>query len=517
MRRAAARTGLPPHDNRIGWPLPDASVTLVRMKFPLAGLILAAALLPAGELPRIESGTAVRYRLASPAPKSPVSAFTMQFESGWLSLEAAKRDGSGYRIWVLHPEAPERYILQEGTSPVREYRHAVTGAAVLPSVLGIGALLPQSTAGGVTYLGHRYVVEEARPAAWSLPSGIRVVALRPDLLIGPASNSRVKDDTRRWDGSDYETVRFTRDDYRQLTEAGVSCVQTDDAQSGWADSLGVFYWGAGKELPYPEMLYRSQYLGPALYLDEPAVGTRDHVLRPRLEKDANFRKSIRPRDALAAFETHYGEALATGAPTRLRSLLAARGIDTGSLDLEQRNLYSWETMISTAAYELSRRPGVPEAFVFEPPGRIGAHRTLPEWNLTAGTQFAAGDTPALADLIFAFLRGAARLSGKNWGVSIYGAVERADSYWWLTRAYDMGATRFHFWDNYQLACVPFGEYLALTRHLRNHAENHPVRDLERLRRAAEVAITLPAGYDLGHTHMGRRQPVGSRGTQPGTP
>ena len=27
-----------------------------------------------------------------------------------------------------------------------------------------------------------------------------------------------------------------------------------------------------RQLPYPELLYRSQYLGPSLYLDEPAVG-----------------------------------------------------------------------------------------------------------------------------------------------------------------------------------------------------------------------------------------------------
>lgn len=106
-------------------------------------------------------------------------------------------------------------------------------------------------------------------------------------------------------------------------------------------------------------------------------------------------------------------------------------------------------------------------------------------------------------MIFAFLRGAARAANKDWGVSIYGAVERADAPLWLTRAYDMGATRFHFWDNYQLACVPMSEYLALARHLRNHAANHPLRDLDRLKRAADVAILLPAGYDLGHTQMGR--------------
>jgi hypothetical protein len=469
------------------------------MRGHLAALALAAL--------TMDGATVVRYRLAASTPRpSMVTAFSLASENGWLAFHAEKQDGSTFDVWVRQPAAPERYVLREGNGIPTEYRHRVTGAAVLPAGVGFAHLLPRTTPGtkDAGYLGHRYVAGEERELAWSLPASIRTVTFRPDLLIGPASNSRPKDDTRRWDGSDYEMTRLTRDDYRQLASAGVSCVRVDEEQANWAHELGLFYWGAGQTLPYPEMLYRPQYLGPALYLDEPAVSTRDHVLRPRLAKDEAFRKSIRPQDALAAFETYYRDTLDRGAPTRLAAVLSKRAdLDLGSFKPVQENLYSWETMIATAAYELTRRPGVPAAFVFEPPGRIGARRTLPELNMTAGTQYTAGDTRALADLIFSFLRGAARLSGKDWGVSIYGAVERADSYWWLTRAYDLGATRFHFWDNYQLACVPFSEYLALARHLRNHAADNPNRDLARLKRAAEVAITLPAGYDLGHTQMGR--------------
>jgi hypothetical protein len=141
--------------------------------------------------------------------------------------------------------------------------------------------------------------------------------------------------------------------------------------------------------------------------------------------------------------------------------------------------------------------------VFEPPGRIGTRRTLPEINMTYGVQIPPDDPKALAALIFGFLRGAARLTDKSWGVSIYGAVQPADSFFWLTHAYDLGATRFHFWDNYQLAAVPYGECLALARHLRRHAAGNPSRDLDRLRRAAEIAILLPAGYNLGHVYLGK--------------
>lgn len=466
--------------------------------------ILAVASLPAASLPCPAPGSAARYRLSEASSKaSVVTAFRYACQDGWVSLRGEKQDGSHFQVWVLDPAAPRRYVLQEGDGVPREYRHAVDGSAVLPSAVPLKQLLPEM-GDAVTYLGHRYLRESEGASAWRTPENARIVLLRPDLLIGPASNARVKVDRRRWDGSDYEMVPFTRADYQQLADAGITFVRADDAQTPWADELGFFYWGGGKQLPFPEMLYRSQYIGPIPYLDEPAVGTRDHVLRPRLAKDEAFRHDITPAVALAAFEEHYREALEKGTPTRLQAVVASRAdVDLGTWRLQPHNLYSWETMVATAAHELTARPFLPAALVFEPPGRIGSRRTLPELNMAAGTQFATGDTRVLTDAIFSFLRGAARLSGKEWGISIYGAVERADAAWWMTRAYDMGATRFFFWDNYQLATVPFSEYLALTRHLRQHAENHPARDLGRLRRAAEVAITLPPGYDLGHTHMGR--------------
>jgi hypothetical protein len=123
--------------------------------------------------------------------------------------------------------------------------------------------------------------------------------------------------------------------------------------------------------------------------------------------------------------------------------------------------------------------------------------------MTYGVQIPAGDPKALPAIIFGFLRGAARLTGKSWGVSIYGAVQHADTFFWLTHAYDLGATRFHFWDNYQLAAVPYGEVLAMARHLRLHANSNPARELSRLRRSAETAILLPPGYNLGHVFLGK--------------
>jgi len=149
------------------------------------------------------------------------------------------------------------------------------------------------------------------------------------------------------------------------------------------------------------------------------------------------------------------------------------------------------------------RPQVPAAMVFEPPGRIGTLRTLPELNMTYGCQLPVDDPKNLADIIYGFLRGAARLTDKEWGMSIYGAVDRADAPWLMTHAYDLGASRFFFWDNAQLACVPYHECLALARNLRARTENYLDRDLHRLKHAAEVVILLPPGYNLGHVHLGK--------------
>src|SRR5687767_2137366 len=144
-------------------------------------------------------------------------------------------------------------------------------------------------------------------------------------------------------------------------------------------------------------------------------------------------------------------------------------------------------MVSTAAWQLSQEPKVPAAMVFEPPGRVGTRRTLPEINMTYGCQIPIDDPKNFIDIIYGFLRGAARLTGKQWGTSIYGAVDRSDAPWFLSHAYDLGATHFFFWDNAQLACVPFSECLALARVLKMRTEDNPHRDLDQLKRAAETA------------------------------
>ncbi|MBM3736961.1 MAG: hypothetical protein FJW39_14365 [Acidobacteria bacterium] len=430
----------------------------------------------------------VSHYRAEPAG-APVERFTLATGGGWQYLRALKPDGTEFRVWT---QGTSRYILQEGGERPREFRHAGTGAAVFPLHGEWRQLMPEPAA-RANLLGRSYRRESAHQGEPPRPDDPFVVLLNPDLLIGPATNRRVKG-PRRYDTTDYPMEHLTADEYREMAAAGINWVMVNADQLPHAAEAGMFYWGpAGvASQPFPEILYRSQYLGPAQYLDEPAVGTRDHVLRPRLEKDPAFRKAITPKIAFDAFREHFAHALS-----------ARKESDVGGVKIRQRNLFTWETMPATAAYQLSQDPDAPAAFVFEPPGRIGTRRTLPEINMSYGVQIPPTNPKALTAILFGFLRGAARLTGKQWGVSIYGAVERSDTFFWLTHAYDLGATRFHYWDNYQLAAVPYPEYLALSRHLHGHAAQHPARDLVKLRDAAEVLILLPAGYNLGHVQMGK--------------
>jgi len=445
----------------------------------------------------------------------------------WLHLHAAKANGESFSVWILtsgYPpasvraarETTARYILQEGNTQALEFRHQLSGEAVLPALGAWGHLFPRAADGAFSNglfaekmrcLGNCYLLERLDDSKnVPQPVNARILELLPDVLIGVPYNTRQKNETRRYDDSDYELIRLTKNDYDEMIEAGMNCLRVDKEQAGWIDRREVFYWGiGGEQVSYPECLYRSNYLGPILFLDEPAVCTRDSIIRPRLQKYREFRKAITPQIVLEEFQKYFHEAKYQGAPTALLRGLAARpDVDIGDMKFLQQNLYTWETMVSSAIHQLGEgKSGPPSSMVFEPPGRFGTLRTLPEMNMAYCCQIPVDDPKNLIGIIYGFLRGAARLTDKGWGTSIYGQVDRADAFWFLTHAYDLGAQLFFFWDSGRLACVPYSECLALTRNLRAHAQAHPHRDLERLKQAAEVAILLPPGYNLGHVYMGK--------------
>ena len=477
-----------------------------------------------------------QYKSESTLPITVVKTLTMAIGSveemagvpyQWMRLQATKVSGERYTVWLLSENVPpadlvearamiSRYILQIGDDLPLEFHDRFTDKPVLPG-LGVWEylfpkpvdetlhdhLFPKTA----KYLGHTYRLADISDSdEFAEPSDTQLLSLRPDVLIGPPSNTKQKDETRRYDMSDYELIPLTEADYDEMIASGINCVRVDTEQVKWVERRSVFYWGIDAvALGYPECLYRSNYLGSAIFMDEPAVCTRDHVLRPKLAEDPAFRKALTPQIAFEAFQDYFHTAKYDGAPTRLcKGLESHADVDLGDMQFFQENIYTWETIISSAVYQLSEGNTVsPAAIVFEPPGRIGTMRTLPEMNMTYGCQIPIDNPKNLASILYGFLRGAAREIGKGWGMSIYGQVHRADAFWLQTHAYDLGARHFHYWDNHQLACVPYSEVLALSQNLSAHVESHPHRNLDKLRSAAEIAILLPPGYNLGHVEMGR--------------
>lgn len=483
-------------------------------------------------------GTKAVYQPATPPKAVPHAIVEVEFSLGatethnstpsqWCVLRLTKANGQLFTAWLL-TQAPisrnlassqknaVRYLTQNGTNQAREFVHRTQGTPVLPTLGAWEHQWPKPksekpddgiAAPQIDLLGQTFTLKSCGPGnAPPCPESPRRIELRPDLMVGVPSNTRTRESNRRFDGSDYPMIRLTRSDYAEMIEAGMNCLRVDAEQMSWIQDEPVFFWGVGgPDVPFPECLYQSNYLGPALFLDEPAVGTRDHDVRPRLAREPELRHRITPQFMFNAFREHFQKTTHNGAPYAfINSQHSRSDVDPGALRFPQANLYTWETMVSTATWQLSGEPeSGPCAFVFEPPGRLGTRRTIPEMNMAYGCQLPPANPLSLADTVFGFLRGAARAAGKQWGVSIYGAVDPADAPFLLTHAYDLGATYFFFWDNYQLACVPYTESLALTRILQAHAARHPDRDLPNLLHAADTLIQLPTGYDLGHVQMGR--------------
>ena len=113
-----------------------------------------------------QPGKVAAYRHQSRAAlrASVVASFTLTLgdierspvgERQWICLSATKANGETFRIFLLSAGYPpaireaarpvvRRYLLQEGSSPAREYRNALTGEAVLPAMGGWKYLLPRA-------------------------------------------------------------------------------------------------------------------------------------------------------------------------------------------------------------------------------------------------------------------------------------------------------------------------------------------------------------------------------------
>ncbi len=435
----------------------------------------------------------------------------------WLRLEMEKAEGEIFGCWMKlrHYPSPDRdraektilrFIFQESDSPALEYVSSETGMALLPGHGYWPFLMPRAVddrersfvfPSRVMLLGHlmhRSSVGIDVPI--SVPEANRIVPPL-HLEIGAKYDTRDKGSERRFDRSKVETERYQASDYPVRLAAGQTTFNVPAEHVDLVRFHDVFYSGDNpKTMKIPEALYRSNYLGPNPdYLDEPAVRT-SFALQDELEKAPGLSSEVSVESVFKRFQDVFHHSSKQDRPLRFQRALASRSdFDLGAMSAERENMWSWEVHLSSGAYQLSaNEKGAPSGIVYE--GRSASSRDLALFNSGTGAQIPTHDQEAWLDMVFGMMRGAARTTGKDWGIAIYGQFQVPEVYRALTYAYDLGASYFLFWTGDRGHHVPYSEQLAYSKFIRTYAQQHPDRDLDRLKRAAEVIILFPPGYTL---------------------
>jgi hypothetical protein len=435
----------------------------------------------------------------------------------WLRLDLQKKSGMTFKVWMLVKSFPsadrteaenqiERYITEEeGVAPI-EFTNANNGQVVLPRHGYWAHQLPRSLSDAeghfvfprsISFLGHRLDFQSVgieEPIA--IPKTKRL-ELPCHLEIGARYDTRDTHLPRRFDKAPIETIRYLPEDYPIRLSSGQTTFNVPSDHVDLVRFENVFYIGdKPTTVSFPECLYRSNYLGPNPdYLDEPGVRT-SFALQEQLKKNPSISSTISIESVLAHFESEFHHSNYANRTTRFQKALEARSdVDMGTMTTLQKNMWSWEVHLSTGAYQLrAETNGPPSAIVYE--GRGAAGRDLPLFNSGTGAQIPTHDQQAWLDMIYGMMRGAARVTGKDWGIAIYGQFQVPEVFRALTYAYDLGASYFLFWTSDRGHHVPYQEQLMFSKFINDYAKHHPNRELEKLKHMAEVMILFPPGYTL---------------------
>ena len=463
-------------------------------------------------------GAWARYELLSTVERKgpPVSAMVLTVgpaeKAGgktyyWWDVEGEKESGERYAIRLLServtmvdedvPAAVKRYIFRGGDDQPIEYVDARNGSALLPKFEFTTGFLPQpmprarlesgfAVAG--MYLGHVLSLAETGDnrdwQGWPDPTVLR---LNPDEIHHMYGLARDTEGRYITEG-DYTYVPLTREEFDELIDLGMNSFISNNACEQWVFRKPVFFFqrhGEHQKLDYPELFYRSNFRGAVEFIDEPEI----HMLADK-EDLARIR---RPEEGAYLLSKRVEELWTRPSPGQwrrplLREELQAKGINLGTLALDDADHPIWVTMIETSFYQLA---GGAAGVVQE--GRY----QLKEYEGWLGKFFGREPDLTVREMLlltFAWLRGAARAFDKSWGISIYGQCDPEIAPQAITLAYDMGARYIWFWSYDHQHHLPHFMKLKLLRHLKEHETKHPRPPLDRLLRAAKTAIVLPYGY-----------------------
>ncbi len=483
----------------------------------------------AGDASSPGAGTAGHYAALSSKVETPPPFASVDFICGpredvrnvpwaWWQLEVRASDDANaaplVQVRALTSRNPfaianetiqfERYLVRiPQAHETLDYRDIHTGRALLPGWGGFQvhfvprparasarqASLPETC----EYLGHVLALHSvAKDARWDAWDDAKVLNLDPELLVGTARGFKDTEGHRlpqTPNRQEYTYVPFTEEDFRAMFDAGFNVFWVDGEKDRFVRASSVFYirgLGAGATvLQYPADLYRSNYLGPAMFMDEPAIF---------LFGDQAIQKSWRHfTDVAAVLEkrvhTTYNSIDDYGR-YGLEKFNEGRRINTGDMRLDQYDFPSWETFYESTHYQMA---GGCNGIVHE--GRY----QLAEFDKAVAKVTGKDRQHTPEELLkyhYAFLRGGTRPFGKYWGTAIYGQCDPSIAPKAVTLAYDMGARYVWYWTSDHDHHLPWVEQMELTRTLRKHAAEHPRPSIFARKVTLDKAIVIPYGYFL---------------------
>ena len=396
-----------------------------------------------------------------------------------------------------------RYQLRlPATGECYEYVERFSGLALLPAWANFQRhFLPHAAPGSgwqsrlpesVELLGHVWTMHYSRTnAPWVPWTDVRRLVLDRELLVGnsrPFKDQEGKRLPQTPQRQDYHYVPYTAEDVQEMIQAGFNLFTVQPEQELWVRGQPVFYHRpvhARTPLAFPADLYRANYLGPVMFMDEPSI---------LMVGDTNVHRTLRYfADAAALIEKRTRATYESAGPYgswHLHQALENAGVNLGDMRLQQVDYPSWETLHETTFYQM-RAGGA--GLVHE-----GRYQLA---NFDRAVQQFTGRPRAhtvreLLEYHYAFLRGGTLPLGKHWGTAIYGQCDTNIAPQALTLAYDRGARYLWFWSSDHEHHVPWPEQLALARQLRAHEHKHPRGSLWGRPPRARVAIVIPEGYFL---------------------
>jgi len=502
---------------------PDTAATLLVLA------ILACTCAPSSSLESLEG---MRAQYAVDLAQAPIPGLTeviISFprsetvdgdEAIWFQLQAMAGEKQLFAVAMLVsapdflypsglPVTVHRYILFPPDGPPIEYLDAATGQALVPKLDFFANLLPHSGAVSDpdlpffrqgTYLGQPLRRTSMGSGVKLLSTeGLRQLSLDGEILIGTSRDfrddrsGRIHGPMTTWSGvdEDYTYVELTQDDYQEMMASGFNVFRVPLDHLPWVIDEPVWFLvrqGFDAQL---DILYRSNFFGAVMYMDEPAIRSMGF--------DRMFCSFTSPTKAAAVvLELTRGRYHGDGGygNRHLDRLLTGAGYRFGDLEIVQPDYPVWETVPSAVWYEM-------EAGIS---GWCMEARYVPEWFAGLIQDELGVDFPADPESVIQFhnalFTGASRRFGARWGVATYGQMHPDAAALIFPRAYERGATYFWFWTSDHAHHVPFDEQLQLARELRQHIAAHPRRaSAAELTARARVAVALPYGYVFDHYQL----------------